>query len=94
VEMLKDVSFRVAPVTRSDAWEMVREIKSYPLLKGVRGEGALDIDTAVEGIQRISQLVMDFPEIIELDINPLVMLPYGSGVVALDARAAMTPTPG
>ena len=94
VEMLKDVSFRVAPVTRSDAWEMVREIKSYPLLKGVRGEGALDIDAAVEGIQRVSQLVMDFPEIIELDINPLVMLPYGSGVVALDARAAITPTPG
>ncbi|MHC4359166.1 MAG: acetate--CoA ligase family protein [Planctomycetota bacterium] len=94
VEMLKDVSFRVAPITRSDAWEMVREIKSYPLLKGVRGEGALDIDAAVEALQRVSQLVMDFPEIIELDINPLVMLPHGSGVVALDARAAMTPTPG
>ncbi|MEE9514713.1 MAG: acetate--CoA ligase family protein [Candidatus Brocadiales bacterium] len=91
VEMLKDVSFRIAPVTRADASEMVKEIRSYPLLRGVRGEGALDIDAAVEGIQRISQLVTDFPEILELDINPLVVLPHGSGVVALDARAAITP---
>ncbi len=91
VEMLKDVSFRIAPVTRSDALEMVEELRLYPLLGGVRGEGALDIDAAVEAIQRVSQLVVDFPEILELDINPLVMLPRGSGVVAVDARAAITP---
>ncbi len=92
VEMLKDVSFRIAPVTPSDAWEMVKEIRSYPLLKGARGEGALDIDAVVEGIQRLSQLVMDFPEIRELDINPLVVLPHGSGAVAIDARATITPS--
>ncbi|HCN20185.1 MAG: acyl-CoA synthetase [Planctomycetes bacterium RIFCSPHIGHO2_02_FULL_50_42] len=91
VEMLKDVSFRVAPLTKSDAWEMVKEIRSYPLLKGARGEGALDVDAVVEGIQRISQLVVDFPEILELDINPLVVLPHGSGVVAIDARATIAP---
>lgn len=91
MEMLKDVSFRAAPLTRSDAWEMVKEIRSYPLLKGVRGEGALDVDAVVEGIQRISQLVVDFPEILELDINPLVVLPHGSGAVAIDARATIAP---
>jgi len=70
---------------------MVKEIRSYPLLKGARGEGALDVDAVVEGIQRISQLVVDFPEILELDINPLVVLPHGSGVVAIDARATIAP---
>ncbi|MFQ5957322.1 MAG: acetate--CoA ligase family protein, partial [Candidatus Brocadiales bacterium] len=91
VEMLKDVSFRVAPITQTDAREMVREIRSYSLLKGARGEGALDIDAVVEGLQRLSQLITDFPEIVELDINPLVVLPHGSGAVAIDARATITP---
>lgn len=91
VEMLRDVSFRIAPITRTDAWEMVREIRSYPLLRGARGEGALDVDAVVEGLQRLSQLVTDFPEIVELDINPLLVLPHGKGVVAIDARATIRP---
>ncbi|MDO8446828.1 MAG: acetate--CoA ligase family protein [Deltaproteobacteria bacterium] len=86
VEVLKDVSFRVAPVGKIDIERMISEIRSYPLLKGVRGEAPSDIDALIEGIQRLSQLVTDFPEIIEMDINPLVVLPKGEGVIAIDAR--------
>ena len=73
VEVLKDVSFRVAPITRQDAMDMIHEIRSYPLLAGVRGEKTADIQAIVECLLRLSQLVTDFPQIIELDINPLMV---------------------
>jgi acetyl coenzyme A synthetase (ADP forming)-like protein len=84
VEVLKDVVFRVAPLTRLDALEMVQGIKSFPLLKGVRGDKPVDLDAAVDAILRISQLVIDFPEIVELDVNPLLL--YEKGSLALDMR--------
>lgn len=84
VEVLKDVSFRIVPVSLSDAHEMIGEIRSIQLLKGVRGEKPADIGTIAEGIVRLSQLVTDFPHIQELDINPLVI--YEKGAKALDAR--------
>ncbi|PIU28290.1 MAG: acyl-CoA synthetase, partial [Candidatus Hydromicrobium americanum] len=71
VEALKDVSFRIAPLSRQVAREMVEEIKTIKLLKGIRGEDPSDIDSIIEIILRVSQLVTDFPEIIEMDINPL-----------------------
>ncbi|MBF8251243.1 MAG: acetyl coenzyme A synthetase (ADP forming), alpha domain protein, partial [Deltaproteobacteria bacterium] len=89
VEVLKDVSFRVAPAGKTDIERMISEIRSYPLLKGVRGEPPADTDALVEAIQRLSQLVTDFPEIIEMDINPLVVLPKGEGVIAIDARMTL-----
>jgi len=89
VEVLKDVSFRVAPAGKIDIERMISEIRSYPLLKGVRGELPADTDALVEAIQRLSQLVTDFPEIIEMDINPLVVLPKGEGVIAIDARMTL-----
>lgn len=89
VEVLKDVSFRIAPVGKSDVERMITEIRSYPLLKGVRGEAPADTDALVDGIQRLSQLVTDFPEIMEMDINPLLVLPKGEGVVAIDARLTL-----
>mgnify|MGYP001615239516 CR=1 FL=1 len=89
VEVLKDVSFRIAPVGRTDVGRMIMEIKSFPLLKGVRGEAPADIEALMEAIQRLSQLVTDFPEIIEMDINPLVVLPKGEGVIAIDARMTL-----
>ena len=89
VEVLKDVSFRVAPVGKVDVEKMITEIRSFALLKGVRGEAPSDIDALVEGIQRLSQLVTDFPEIIEMDINPLLVLPKGEGIVAIDARLTL-----
>jgi len=84
VEVLKDVSFRIVPVARRDALAMVNEIKTAGLLHGVRGERPADINAIASTIVNLSCLVSDFPEIQELDINPLVVMEKGA--VALDAR--------
>jgi acetyl coenzyme A synthetase (ADP forming)-like protein len=86
VEVLKDVSFRIAPVSVEDAKQMVTEINTYALLRGVRGQPGADIDAIVDTILRVSQMVTDFPEIIEMDINPLMVLDKGKGAVAADVR--------
>ncbi|MGM0364949.1 MAG: acetate--CoA ligase alpha subunit [Actinomycetota bacterium] len=86
VEVLKDVSFRIAPITNDDAVEMINEIKAVKLLRGARGETPSDIDSIVDVLVRISQLVMDFPEIIEMDINPLFVKKKGEGSIAGDVR--------
>ena len=84
VEVLKDVSFRIVPVTVSDAREMVQEIRTFKLLSGVRGEKPADMDAILQSIVRLSMLASDFPEIHELDINPLVV--YDRGAMAIDSR--------
>ena len=89
VEALKDVVFRVAPFGPEEAAEMIREIRSYPLLEGVRGEPPADHAAMVDALCRVSQLVTDFPEIVELDINPLVVYEEGRGAVALDMRLVL-----
>ncbi|MBN2027795.1 MAG: acetate--CoA ligase family protein [Actinobacteria bacterium] len=89
VEVLKDVSFRLAPVSEEDVMDMLRELKSYWLLRGTRGEAPADIDAVIESVLRISQLVTDFPEINELDINPLRVLEDGDGCLAADARIVL-----
>ncbi len=86
VEVLKDVTFRIAPITDLDASEMVKSIKSYPLLLGIRGEEPVDIESIEEYIQRLSRLVEDFPEIEELDVNPLVVFEKGKCCNVVDAR--------
>lgn len=86
VEVLKDVAFRLAPLSRREVAEQVRSIRTYPLLQGVRGEPPADIAAAEEVVLRVSQLVGDFPEIVEMDINPLVVYNKGEGAVVLDAR--------
>ena len=86
VEALKDVSFRIAPLSRQVAREMVEEIKTIKLLKGTRGEDPSDIDSIIEIILRVSQLVIDFPEILEMDINPLFVKKQGEGSIAGDVR--------
>jgi Acyl-CoA synthetase (NDP forming) len=81
VEALKDVSFRIAPLSRIDAEEMVSEIKGYSVLQGIRGKPPVDIDTLVDVILRVSRLVTDHKDIIkELDINPLVLNACGAKV--------------
>lgn len=90
VEALKDVVFRVAPFGPGEAAEMIREIRSYPLLEGVRGEPPADHAALVDALCRVSQLVTDFPEIAELDINPLVVYEEGRGAVALDMRLVLS----
>lgn len=89
VETLKDVSFRIAPITDSEAWEMISEIKSYPLLKGIRGEKPADIDSIVDALLKLSQLVTDFSNILEMDINPLMVYDKGKGSVATDVRISL-----
>lgn len=86
VEILKDVSFRIAPITESDAREMIEEIKTVKLLKGARGSKPSDIDSIVEILLKVSQLVTDFPEIMEMDINPLFVKSQGLGSIAGDVR--------
>jgi acetyltransferase len=90
VEVIKDVVFRIAPVTPVEAEEMVRSIRSFPLLAGARGEGPSDVDALVECVLRVSQMVVDFPQIVELDINPLFVYEAGRGAMAVDARIVVS----
>ena len=84
VELLKDVAFELTPVTASEAKEMLRSVKSYPLLSGFRGEKGIVQGQIVEIIQRISQLVTDLPMVREMDLNPIIM--YEDKMVAVDGR--------
>ncbi|GAB4555130.1 MAG: acetate--CoA ligase [Anaerolineae bacterium] len=95
VEVLKDVTFRIAPFDRLAAEQMLSEIRARALLEGVRGQNPADTAAIVETLMKISQLVTDFPEIIEMDINPLMVYAEGHGAIALDARLVLsseTPT--
>jgi acetyl-CoA synthetase (ADP-forming) len=84
VEVMKDVSFRVAPITKEDAQEMISEVKAYPVLKGYRGQAPRDIDTITNILVSVSNLIMDYPEIKELDLNPVMV--YEKGAKTVDAR--------
>lgn len=86
VEVFKDVTFRLLPLTEYDAEDMVKEIKAQKFIEGTRGLPPLDKKAIIDCILRLSQLVTDFPQIKELDINPLLALPEGQGVKVLDAR--------
>jgi 4-hydroxybutyryl-CoA synthetase (ADP-forming) len=86
VEVLKDVVFRVVPIDEKEAINMVESIKTIKLLKGVRGEKSSDLKAIADSLQRLSQLVADFPEIKEFDINPLLVLEEGKGARVVDAR--------
>ncbi|MBC8507852.1 MAG: acetate--CoA ligase family protein [Anaerolineales bacterium] len=90
VETLKDVTFRVAPFTVRDAEMMLAEIRAHALLDGVRGQPPVDKKAIVNTLLRIGQLVTDFPEITELDINPLIVYPQGQGAIAIDMRLVLS----
>jgi acetate---CoA ligase (ADP-forming) len=89
VNFLKDVAFRIAPLSPRDAEGIVKETKSYTLLKGIRGEPPADIKALEETILRISQLVTAYPEIAEMDINPILVYKEGEGCQALDVKIAL-----
>jgi acetyltransferase len=91
VEYMKDVSFGLPPLTDEDAYRMIRAIRTYPLLAGVRGEPPRDIDALAEAILRFSQLVLDFDQIQEIDLNPIESLEQGKGYRAVDARVILVP---
>jgi acyl-CoA synthetase (NDP forming) len=84
VEVLKDVTFRIAPITESDAREMITEVKAYPVLKGYRGQPPVDLNAIVNILLNTSKLVMDHLEIKELDLNPILV--YEKGAKTVDAR--------
>jgi len=84
VEVLKDVSFRIVPLTKRDAGEMIREIKGYPLLEGYRGQEPVDVSNLEELLLKVSDFVEQNPEVKELDLNPIFA--YSDGAVAVDAR--------
>ncbi len=86
VEVLRDVSFQLAPITDEEAMQMLMGTKTYKLLKGVRGEKSVDMQLVSECIRRISQLAVDFPAIEEMDINPLKVSSGRARAVAVDAR--------
>jgi acetate---CoA ligase (ADP-forming) subunit beta len=87
VEILKDVSFRIVPLEKRDAREMVREIKGYPVLEGYRGQEAVDIENLEEMILKVAAFIEQNPQIDELDLNPVFA--YSDGAVAVDARVIL-----
>jgi acetyl coenzyme A synthetase (ADP forming)-like protein len=89
VETLKDVTFRVAPLSLQEAEEMMMQVKAHALLDGVRGQPPMDKAAIVDTLLRVSQLVQDFPDIIEMDINPLMVYHQGEGALALDMRLVL-----
>ncbi|MCK5038269.1 MAG: acetate--CoA ligase family protein [Thermoplasmata archaeon] len=86
VEILQDVAFRVAPISRKEIMGMIREISSYPILAGARGKNLRDIEALADAISRISYLSNHVPEIVELDINPLMAMDQGKGCLVVDSR--------
>ena len=87
VEILKDVSFRIVPLTEKDAASMIREIKGYPLLEGYRGKEAVDVPGLEKALLRISDFIQKYPEIKEFDLNPIFA--YNDGNIAVDARIVL-----
>jgi acetyl coenzyme A synthetase (ADP forming)-like protein len=97
VEILKDATFRIAPFSRDEATRMLEEIRARALLDGVRGKPPVDKEAVVDALLRIGQLVQDFPEIVELDINPLIVYEEEQGAIAIDMRLVLSsksPEPG
>ena len=84
VEVLKDVTFRVAPITEDEACEMISEVKAYPLLKGYRNTPPADIEAITKILLSTSKLVTDYPKIKEMDLNPIIV--YEKGAKTVDAR--------
>ncbi len=86
VEIFKDVSFRIAPVSKKAALDMITQIKSSALLQGARGRAVMDIESIAKAIMRLSQLAIDCPQIKELDINPMIVLEEGKGCFVADTK--------
>ena len=89
VEWLKDIAFGLAPLTDADAMRMVRSIRTFPMLEGVRGETPSDVPALVDALQRLSALVTDLDDIMEIDLNPVAALEKGKGCKVIDARIVL-----
>jgi acyl-CoA synthetase (NDP forming) len=91
VEVVRDVAFRIAPLTDRDVDELLRGIRAFPLLQGYRGQPPADLDALRETLLRISRLAESVPEILELDLNPVIALSSGQGCRIVDARIRVGP---
>ncbi|MCS7048211.1 MAG: acetate--CoA ligase family protein [Verrucomicrobiae bacterium] len=89
VEVMKDVTFYLAPITAEEAMQMLKSTRSYALLQGARGQAPVDMDAIATSLQRISQLVTDYPQIVELDINPFIVGEVGTEAYVADARITL-----
>ncbi len=89
VEVMKDVTFHLAPITEQEAIQMLKSTKSYAMLEGRRGQEGVDLSAIASGLQRISQLTTDFPQILELDINPFIIGDFGSEPIVADVRMTL-----
>ncbi|MEM2600017.1 MAG: acetate--CoA ligase family protein [Thermoproteota archaeon] len=94
VNFLRDVSYRLAPLTFTEAMEMVSETKAYTLLKGVRGEPPSDLESVVKVVVRLSQLMCRFKKLVEMEINPLFAYEEGKGCMAVDIRGTLSKPKG
>ena len=90
VEVMKDVTFALAPVTAEEAMEMLKGTRSYPLLEGTRGQAPVDMKSIALGLQRVGQLALDYPQIKELDINPFIVGEVGASGYVADVRMTLT----
>ncbi|HPG65860.1 MAG TPA: acetate--CoA ligase family protein [Candidatus Hydrogenedentes bacterium] len=90
VEVMKDVSFYLAPLTHAEAMQMLASTRSFALLKGARGQAPVDLAAIAGALQRISQLVTDFPQVVEMDINPFIVGEVGTPPVVADARMTIS----
>ena len=93
VEVMKDVTFHLVPITAEEATEMLQSTRSYALLKGARGHAPVDLESIAGGLQRISQLAKDYPQITELDINPFIVGEVGTEAYVADARMTLQFSP-
>lgn len=91
VEIMRDVTVRITPVTDLDASEMLRSLRTFPILEGYRGSPRLDIEELESLLLRVSRMVEDIPHLGELDLNPVIVLPQGRGAVVVDARMRIVP---
>ena len=89
MEIFEEIALRVAPITPREAMEMIQELRGYQILRGARGHKRSDIEAVVEALLRLSQLLQEFPEIQEVDINPLRVFHEEDGCLALDARMVL-----
>ena len=93
VEVLKDVSFRLVPIRELGAHNMIKSIRAAKVFESFRGQPPADTGAIAESLERLSQLVVDFPEIAELDINPLIVYAQGKGARVADVRIALATDP-
>ena len=89
VEVMKDVTFHLAPITAEEAMQMLKGTRSYALLQGARGQAPVDLEAIAGALQRISQLATDYPQILELDINPFIVGEVGMEAYVADARMTL-----